>query len=157
MSKKSNERSRWYLGALFTFLATGKDTNGQYSLTESFMRKGLEPPRHKHTKEDEMVYMLEGEVKFVVGEEEFMLTPGMYINLPKNIPHSFKILTEESRFLVQTVPAGLEEMFFAMSVPAEKLELPARPSGPPPAEVLQKLAALQKQHGIEILQNVHSV
>jgi len=141
-------RTRWYIGALFTFLATGKDTNGQFAYIEALMRKGLEPPPHMHTKEDETFYLLEGEVKMFVGDHECYLKPNEFIYLPKNIPHRFEIQTDTARMLIHTSPAGLEEMFFALSIPAEKLELPPRPSGPPSTEFLQKLGALQQQYGI---------
>jgi|GEM_PF-3686417 len=46
---KGPSRSRHYLGGLWTFLATGEETGGKFSLIEVMARKGLEPPRHMHT------------------------------------------------------------------------------------------------------------
>src|SRR5271154_2543355 len=125
------ERSRYYMGGLWTFVATGKDTNGQFALIECYQRKGIEPPRHMHSKEDEINCLLEGEMQFVVGETEYSLRSGDFIFLPKNIPHHFKIQSDTVRYLLQVTPAGLEEMFLELSRPAEHLELPPCPAGPP--------------------------
>jgi len=46
---KGPSRSRHYLGGLWTFLATGEETGGKFSLIEVMARKGLEPLRHMHT------------------------------------------------------------------------------------------------------------
>ena len=62
------DRSRYYMGGLWTFLATGNETNGHFALIECKQRKGIEPPRHMHTHEDELYYLIEGEMQFVVGE-----------------------------------------------------------------------------------------
>jgi len=51
------------------------------------------------------------------------------------------------------VPAGLEEMFLELSHPADKLEYPPLPAGPPSQEWLQKAIALQKKYGIVGLDN----
>lgn len=144
------DRSRWYIGGLFTFLATGDDTNGEFSCIEVLMRKGLEPPRHSHSMENETVYVIAGEMKFVVDKEEYFLKAGDFIFLPKNIPHHFEVQSETIKFLVHTMPAGLEQMFITASIPAEQAELPPRPSGPPHPSFLQKLGELQQQYGITV-------
>lgn len=142
------ERSRYYMGGLWTFLATGKDTNGQFALIECNQRRGIEPPRHVHSKEDEVNYLLEGEMEFVVGETEHTLRAGDFIFLPKHIPHHFRIQSDTVKYLLQITPAGLEEMFLELSRPAERLELPPRPTGPPSPEIVAKIKRLQQQYGI---------
>jgi len=42
------EQSVWYSGWLFTFLATGEDTQGRFALLEGVTRKGNVPPTHIH-------------------------------------------------------------------------------------------------------------
>lgn len=49
----SYEHSMWCRGALFTFLAEGKDTGGRFATIEFAPRRGLEPPPHTHAHEDE--------------------------------------------------------------------------------------------------------
>lgn len=144
------ERSRWYMGGLLTFLAKGSDTNGLFSLTETLMRKGLEPPSHMHSREDETFYVLDGEITFYTEGQEHNLKAGESIYLPRDKPHYFKIVTPTARYLLLIAPAGLEEMFYGLSVPAQAVELPPPPAGPPPAELIARIQALQVQYGIQM-------
>ena len=96
-------------------------------------------------------------MQFIAGAAEHILSPGDGIFLPKNIPHQFRVLSSEARFLVQVSHAGLEEMFIVLSRPAETLTLPPLPSGPPPPEFLQKLRHLQRIYGITGIGNTKIV
>ena len=149
LSEKNRlERTRFYLGGYWTFLATGKETNNQFATMETNYRKGLVPPPHTHTKEDETWQVLEGEVTFTVGEVTQTLRPGDFIFLPKNIQHSFVLESDTAKMLLQVFPAGLEEFFMELSVPADKIDYPPLPSGPPSPEWLAKIGALQQKYGL---------
>src|SRR5262250_1870115 len=58
----SLETSRWYMASLTTDLADKKDTNGAFYLVEATLAPGNEPPPHEHSREDELFYVLEGEL-----------------------------------------------------------------------------------------------
>ena len=66
--RQSPDRSVWYNGSLMTFLATGEDTHGQFALIEAVTRRGNVPPPHIHHREDEISYVLEGDVVVSVGD-----------------------------------------------------------------------------------------
>ena len=66
--QQSLDHSVWYNGALMTFLATGEDTHGQFALIEAVGRKGSDAPPHIHHREDEIFYVLEGEIIVSVGD-----------------------------------------------------------------------------------------
>lgn len=150
---RNADRCRHYMGGFWIFLATGRETNDQFALIEIQVRKGLEPPPHIHTKEDEIYYLLEGEVQFVADKEEHFLKPGDFIYLPKNIPHHWKLQSDTARILVQVMPAGLEEMFWELSKETDQRGLPSPPAGPPPPEFLQRVGELQKKYGITGIDN----
>lgn len=150
---KNLERTRHYMGGCWTFLAQGKDTNDQFALIEAKLRKGLEPPRHTHTREDETYYVLDGEMQFTAGEEEHNLKTGDFLYLPKNIGHHFKLLTDTVTVLIHIAPAGLDKMFWELSRPADRIDLPPLPVGPPAGEFLQRIGELQKKYGILGLDN----
>jgi len=151
--RQSLEQSVWYTGWLLTFLATGKDTRGQFALTEQIARKGNVPPRHIHHREDETFYVLEGEMTFSIGDESIKATPGTMVFAPRDVPHSFTIDSEQARILVMNTPAGIEEFFRECSVPAPSLTLP------PPAEVpyseKQKMMGLAAKYGFEFVPPKH--
>ena len=48
---------------------TGKDTVGAYSFTEFIAAPGTGPVPHRHSREDESFYILEGQLEFRIGEE----------------------------------------------------------------------------------------
>ena len=43
---------------MMTFLITGEQTGGDFSLMEAVMRPGTEPPYHIHEREDETFYII---------------------------------------------------------------------------------------------------
>lgn len=136
--------SQWYLGHLFTFLATGAETAGAFTLIEAEALRGGEPPRHTHEREDELYYLLAGAIRFEVGGASIVARAGDVVFLPRGVPHSFEILTPTVRTLIFLAPAGLEGYFFEFSEPAE--ELAPRPLlAPPPVE---RLVAVGADYGI---------
>lgn len=141
-------RTRHFLGGYWTFLVTGEETSGQFSLIEMNIRKGLEAPGHTHTHEDESFFILEGELRVLVGGEEHHIGPGEFIHLPKGIVHAYFAKTDTVKMLCTMAPAGLENMFLAMSKPADKMDYPELPAGPPPPELLKRIGELQAQYGI---------
>jgi quercetin dioxygenase-like cupin family protein len=133
--------SRAYLGHLFSFLAESRQTDGGLAVMEVTVRKGLEPPPHTHSREDETYYVLDGRWSFDVGGEPFAAEPGSLVFMPRGVPHSFSIDGDGARALVILTPGGLEDAFRELSEPtAQAHGLPPRPEGPPPiarmAEVL---------------------
>jgi len=98
--------SVWYMGNLFTVLAGSEATEGQFALIEMLARKGTEPPRHVHHREDEAFYVLEGEITFYIGDETYVATPGTFVFAPRGIPHSFVFETDVVRKLVTLTPGG---------------------------------------------------
>lgn len=143
-------RSTWYSGFLLTFLVTGEETGGRYSLVEEVARQGhsADPPLHVHTREDESFYILEGELTFFVADEVIQSTAGTVVFLPRLVPHRFTIDSDEARILNLCTPAGFEGFFKELSEPAGALVLPPEPSGPPDVE---RLIATAARYGVTIL------
>jgi hypothetical protein len=69
---------------MFTILANARETGGRFGLVESLSPKGTEPPRHVHSQEDEVFYLLEGEITFYVGEETHEATPEEFFRPPQS-------------------------------------------------------------------------
>jgi len=147
--RQSLDRSVWYSGSLFTFLATGEETQGQFALMEVVGRKGNAPPPHLHRREDETFYILEGEATFSVGGRTIKATPGTMVFLPRDVVHSFVIESDQMRVLVLLAPAGLEEWFKEFSVPAPALTLP--PATEVPYSEIQKMLAAAPGYGLEFV------
>lgn len=76
------------------------------AFTEYTIQKGEEPPEHTHPTEDEIFYVLKGELTFRCGGESFDVGEGGFIYLPQGIEHGYTIQSEGSvRLLAITFPA----------------------------------------------------
>jgi quercetin dioxygenase-like cupin family protein len=129
--KPTLENSIHYMAHTFSFLATGEDTDGAYSLIHCYFRKNFFPPPHLHKYEDESFFILEGEFNFLVGGKKIIAGPGELVVLPKNVPHSFNLVTETAKALVLITPAGFETIFKEFGKPAVTLDLPPVPGNMP--------------------------
>ena len=147
--RQSLDRSVWYNGSLMTFLATGEDTHGQFALIEAVARRGNVPPPHIHHREDEIFYVLEGEVVVSVGDRTIKGTAGTMFFLPRDVCHSFTIESKQSRMLILLTPAGLEGWFKEFSVPAPAMTLP--PADEPAYGEVQRMLEAAPRYGIEFV------
>jgi quercetin dioxygenase-like cupin family protein len=136
---------------LFSFLATGEQTQGKFGLMHVIIRRGFEPPAHTHTRENEAYYLLAGEMEFVVGGEKYKLAKGDFIYLPKDISHSWICITETAQVLIWVEPAGIEQFFIDQSEPISEFKLPEAPTAPPPPEFMnQFIHSLTEEYGVII-------
>jgi quercetin dioxygenase-like cupin family protein len=144
------DRSAWYSGWLLTFLATGAETGGRYSLTEVVGRRGhsAAPPPHVHSREEECFYVVEGAIDCHVDGRVIRVSAGGYVVLPRGVPHRYELASPEARLLNLCVPAGFEGFYRVLSEPAAELALPPAPEGPPD---VPRLLAVAADHGVEIL------
>jgi len=94
------------------------------ALIEAVARRGNWPPPHIHHREDEIFYVLEGEIVVSLGDRTIKGTAGTMVFLPRDLPQSFTIESEQSRTLILLTPAGLEGWFEEFSVPAPAMTLP---------------------------------
>jgi quercetin dioxygenase-like cupin family protein len=112
-----------YMGSLMTFLVESKDTGGNFSLMEYRAKPGNEPPPHWHEGEDEIFYVLEGEMEAYLGDEVLRIGAGETLFLPRGEPHAWYILSPSFRMLIMISPGQLDGYFRQMGQPAETLEL----------------------------------
>ena len=137
--------SWWYGGCLISSLAEGSETAGQLSAVEAVVRKGMEPPPHTHTHEDEVFYIIAGTWSFTIGDESFAAGPGTFVWAPRGVMHAWTVDTDGARALILTLPGGhLEAMFRPFSEPARALVLPPVPDDLPFAAMLE----LDRQLGV---------
>jgi len=147
--RQSLDHSIWYNGSLMTFLASAKDTHGQFGLIEAVIRRGNVPPPHIHHREDEIFYVLEGEIVVSVGDQRIQGVPGTMIFLPRGVRHSFTVEADESRMLVLVTPAGFEAWFREFSVPAPAMTLP--PAHEPGYAEVQRMLEAAPRYGLEFV------
>jgi quercetin dioxygenase-like cupin family protein len=106
-------REAYYVeNSLYTFLATGAQTNGQLSLFDFAIPPQAGPPVSIHTGEDEAFYVLDGNLTFTVGNQTVVGTPGTFVYFPVGVPRNFKNLgTTTAKMLSFYLPSGFENFF----------------------------------------------
>src|SRR5262245_65990175 len=78
---------RYYFDvALGSILLSGEDTGGAYCLLDIRVAPGKGVPRHTHTREDEALVGLSGELEATVRDEVLTLTAGETLIPPSNMP-----------------------------------------------------------------------
>ena len=91
---------------------TSKETGGAFSILESVVQPGTGPEPHRHSREDEAFYILEGQYEFRVGNRVIQATAGSFLFAPRGIPHTYRnVGTTPSRHLTFISPGGLEKFF----------------------------------------------
>jgi len=129
-------RALWHLGALLNFKALGEETEGQFWALEGLADSHMAVPLHAHRREDEVWYVLEGEIAFTVGQTTQVGGPGTYVHIPKGVPHTFQVKSATARWFGMGLPAGLEHWFFETGEPAGAMTLPPPASEPPNIEAI---------------------
>ena len=134
---------------LYTFKAAGEDTGGVYSLMELLVQPNSGAPLHMHSREDESIYILEGEFQFQLGEQTIVATAGTFLYCPKHLSHGFTNIGEKpAKFLTWHTPSGLEKFFAQVGVPAvDRLAPPVFSK----ADIEEKILAFSPSHGVEVI------
>lgn len=134
MTKGTNEvvllpgqgRATWIGEAVFTIKADPEATRGAYSMSEYTEPPGEGPPLHSHDDEEEGFYVVQGEVVMRVGDEILLATEGAFVMVPRDVPHTYRVVGDKpAKLLIIISPPGFEEAFFEAGV------VPSAPGLPP--------------------------
>lgn len=99
-------------GVGVVFKVDGPDTGGALSVVEHPFDVGAVVPPHVHTLEDEISYVLEGEIGFRSEDEEVVLAAGGYIVKPHGQAHAmWNAGDRPARMIEMITPAGFEAFF----------------------------------------------
>jgi mannose-6-phosphate isomerase-like protein (cupin superfamily) len=125
------------------FLVDAAQSRGGVSVVEHPMPpRKLAAPLHRHSREDEYSFVLEGRVGALLGDEVVHGGPGDLIFKPRDQWHTFwNAADEHARILEIISPAGFEGYF-------EQLSELLRGEGTPPDPV--NVAAIAERFGLEL-------
>src|SRR5215469_16912614 len=145
--KHQPRAERYYFDVgLGSVCLSGTDTGGAYCLLEVSLAPGMAVPRHTHTREDEVYFVLAGELQAIVGGETFVLQPGDSLLAPRDIPHQLRNSgNTTNHYLLVFSPSGFEEFIMATAVPApDNAVAPTKP----PAVAVENVHKLATEYGI---------
>jgi quercetin dioxygenase-like cupin family protein len=99
-------------GDRVTEKAVTGDTNASMSVLEFAFAPKSGPAMHRHLREDELWYVIEGDFRFKAGDTWLRASTGGLAFGPRGIPHAFQNVGDTvGRLLVVTTPSGLERFF----------------------------------------------
>lgn len=121
------------------FVIDGADADSRFALVEHrFDPKAIAAPMHRHSREDEYTYIVQGRMGAVLGEDEVFGEKGDLIFKPRNQWHTFWNGSDEPLVVLEMIsPAGLEELFRSF----------AQLDGGPDPQLLAEMAA---RYGCEL-------
>lgn len=95
----------------------GPLVGGRFALVQHlFAPKALAAPMHRHHDEDEFTFVLSGQIGAVLGDEEFLGSPGDLLVKPRGQWHTFWNAGSTPATVLEIIsPAGLEELFRSMA------------------------------------------
>jgi mannose-6-phosphate isomerase-like protein (cupin superfamily) len=128
------------LGAIGArFMAFAEETGGGFSLVEHPMPPhALAAPLHKHTREDEYSYVLEGRMGAILGDDVVYAEAGDFAFKPRDQWHTFWNAGDEPCRILEIISPGGFEHFF------EELAAALDGDGPPDPAVI---AAIGERYG----------
>ena len=103
-----------FLGSIgVRFMIDGADASERFSLVEHPMsRRALAAPLHRHTREDEYSYVLEGRMGALLGDDIVEAGAGDLVYKPRNQWHTFWNAGDEPCRILEIIsPAGFEQFF----------------------------------------------
>ena len=83
----TNETTVGQLGIRYLIDGAATGSMGVFELT--VLPGSNVPPPHSHSNNEEIVYVLEGTLRYSVGPESRDLTPGQTMHTPKGVVHGF--------------------------------------------------------------------
>src|SRR5262245_49335328 len=106
------------IGGSVRVLIDGAASGGRCCMFECPIPPGDGPPLHRHEREDELFYVLEGRFKFSIDGKEFVGERGSFACAPRGSIHAFRNVGSTPGVLhVTCTPAGLEVPFRAVRIP----------------------------------------
>ena len=121
--------------------ADGAQTDGGFALLEADEPPHFGPPMHIHDDTAEAFYVLEGEYRVFIGDDEHVCPAGSFVYIPAGVQHGFRVGPVQSRKLVIFQPAAMVGYF-------EELALSNAAGTPLEPEQLSAMAA---RHSMRVI------
>jgi mannose-6-phosphate isomerase-like protein (cupin superfamily) len=116
---ESDGETIWLSGDTYTLLLTGRQTSGRMLMWHALVPPSAGPPLHIHLREDEMYYVLSGEIEVFRDTGYQTVSSGSAVFIPRGTVHAFRNAgTADARMLIWMSPAGFEGFLTGVGRPA---------------------------------------
>jgi quercetin dioxygenase-like cupin family protein len=112
----AGQEVRGPVGGPLRYKARAEQTGGALTALVNVIPPQTGPPLHVHAEQDESWWVVEGAVRFRIGEAVAVARAGAFVWVPRGVPHAFRNDDEQSdaRLLVLFTPGGMEPFFDGM-------------------------------------------
>ena len=142
-----NSKTYRYLNQVISVLIYPEQTGGSFGVLQMQEKRGMEPPPHIHTREDEVFIIQTGKIEFTVSGTTYECGAGDVMFLPRNRVHHLKVITPVSDVMNILTPGNFINYFLEMC--AEQELLPADSNEMPVAPIMfEKLIAIATRYGV---------
>jgi len=143
-------RATWAMQSLFEHLLEPHQS-ADLGVALVTQPPGVATPLHRHDREAEAFYVLEGRLDYQAGDDLFELYAGCFIHLPARVPHAFRIRGDSpARFLALTTPAGLLHLYDEVGLPATERRLPGA-DGLTPEQEIPRWVEVAPSYGMTVV------
>ena len=125
------------LGVIYKVLP--EETNGALAVVEHPMEPGRLVRPHTHSREDEISYIVEGQIVVKIGDKQVVANPDTWVFKPRGIQHTFWNAGPNPARLLEIITPGAFAYYF------EELASILKTQGPPD-EV--KIEQLNRKYGV---------
>jgi quercetin dioxygenase-like cupin family protein len=134
----------WFAGGgIFTLKASADETNGAFFLIEDRMVRGKVTPLHLHPYEDEIIYVLDGELLIHLEDGQHRLgRHGLFV-APRGVPHAFMVTSETAHVISFQTPGTGEPFYRAATEPADEDADAGRTDWPRLREAAERFDTIQ--------------
>jgi quercetin dioxygenase-like cupin family protein len=120
----------------------GADTDDAVAVVHLTVPKLAGPPLHRHWREDEWFYVLDGQITWEVDGQRHNGGAGSSAFVPRGTAHAFQNFHDETaHILVMVTPAGLERFFEDVTIMNKDLAQPD----------FERVGQLMQSYGMELL------
>jgi mannose-6-phosphate isomerase-like protein (cupin superfamily) len=120
--------------------ASGQETADAFSLLEAEEPPNFGPPMHIHHDAAEAFYVVSGEYRIFIGDEEHVCPAGSFIYIPAGAPHGFRVGAAPSRKLNIYAPAAMVGYFDELAAAIARNEMDD-----------DTLAEIARRYGMEVI------
>ena len=110
-----------------------EDTGGALAVVEHPIEPGRLVRPHMHAREDEISYIVEGEIGVRIGDREIIAGPGTWVFKPRGIMHTFWNAGPKPARLIEIISPGAFAPYF------EELATILKTGGPPDEKKIDQL------------------
>jgi len=142
---EAGDEARWFMGTSLKILVSASEGNDDLCVVEHKAQRGESPPLHVHRNEDEIFFVIEGQVRIDLDGKTRYLGDGEACVAPKGVAHTYRVESALARLLTITRGHDFETMLRSLSRPAGGPGLPPR-AEPTPEMVAILTEACRRNH-----------